>query len=321
MKVRLGYVALALALEKTTTSSTLTYARYSKMTSPEKQLNELKRVTYSNIEALEKIILYNIEKGIEFYRITSKLIPLATHPEVLWDFKKYFGVDYKLVGDLIKKYNLRVDTHPDQFDVINSLREDVVINTKRDFRLHEDIFTMMGLDERYAKMVIHVGSSQGGKEVAKQRFIDNYWTIEERTRKRIILENDDKVFNLQDVIDIYRETGVPIVLDIHHHRCNPTEQPIEELLPTVISSWKQERWVPKVHLSSPIEGAKDQRKHADYIDVVDLINLVELFKGFDQDVDIMLECKKKDLALYQLVDDIKEAKPEWEWLSPSVFTL
>lgn len=321
MKVRLGFVALVLGLDKVTTSSTLTYARYKKMVSEEKKLNELKRVTLSNVEDLYTILEYCLQTEVEFYRITSKLIPLATHPDVMWNWQKYFQIEFKRIGDLVKKFKMRVDTHPDQFDVINTIRPEVLEKTKIDFQLHHEIFEMMGLDNQYAKMVTHVGSGQGGKEEAKKRFIRQYKTIDEPVRRRLILENDDKVFTIKDVVDIYEEVGIPIVLDIHHHRCNPSSENIESFLPAIIESWDKEIWCPKVHLSSPRVGEKDQRKHADYIDVEDLIPLVELFKLKDQDVDIMLECKKKELALFKLIEDAKEVKPEWNWVTPTTFEL
>ncbi len=122
MIVRLGYVAIALNLEKTTSSSTLTYARYNKLNEDER-INKLKSVTYSNIKALEEILKYNINNNIHFYRLTSNLIPLATHPQVMWDYKIYFKKDFEHIGNIIKKSNMRVDFHPDQFNVINSTKK------------------------------------------------------------------------------------------------------------------------------------------------------------------------------------------------------
>lgn len=129
MIIRLGYVAIALNLDKVTSSSTLTYTRYLKM-----------NVTYSNIEALEKILRYNIDNNIHFYRMTSNFIPLATHPNIMWDYLKYFKKDLEYIGKLIKYNNLRVDAHPDQFNVINSDRESVVENTLRTFNMQVDLF-------------------------------------------------------------------------------------------------------------------------------------------------------------------------------------
>ena len=83
MRIRIGYVAISKALgKKVTSSSTVTFANYNKILSEEKRLEKLKTVTLSNLEDLEKILKYNIENEIHFYRITSALIPLVTHPEV-----------------------------------------------------------------------------------------------------------------------------------------------------------------------------------------------------------------------------------------------
>ncbi len=128
MIVRLGYVAIALKLGKVTSSSTLTYTRYNKLKNEEDKIKKLKEITYSNIKDLEKILRYNIENNIHFYRLTSKLIPLATHPKVMWDFIKYFEKDFKYIGKIIKESNMRVDAHPDHFNVINSDKENVVEN-------------------------------------------------------------------------------------------------------------------------------------------------------------------------------------------------
>ena len=102
MRIRLGYVAIALNLEKVTSSSTLTYSRYLKLDENER-LKKLKEVTYSNIEALEKILRYNIENNIHFYRMTSNLIPLATHPDVMWSYTKYFKKYFEYIGKIIKE--------------------------------------------------------------------------------------------------------------------------------------------------------------------------------------------------------------------------
>ena len=88
MKVRFGYVAIAMRLDKVTSSSPVTYKKYSSLDSERERLSLLKKVTQSNLNDLIKILNYNIENDIHFYRLTSKLIPLATHQEVLWDYSK-----------------------------------------------------------------------------------------------------------------------------------------------------------------------------------------------------------------------------------------
>lgn len=303
MKVRLGYVAIALNLGKLTSSSTLTYSRYLKLNEKEK-LEKLKKVTYSNLDALEKILKYNIENNIHFYRITSNLIPLATHPNVLWDYKKYFKKDFTYIGEIIKDNNMRVDLHPDQFNVINSVKEDVVKSTLLNLNTAVDIFELINYDE--GKLVIHVGSAQGGKEESIKRFIDNFNTFPDRIKKRIILENDDKIFTAKDVLNICKILKIPMVLDIHHHNCNNEKEDIEDLIEDIFQTWSDEKLPPKMHFSTPREFEND-KKHSDFINCVDFINFLDKIKNkVNIDFDIMIEAKKKDQALFELVDNLKK---------------
>ena len=303
MKIRLGYVAIALNLDKVTSSSTLTYSRYEKINSDSERINKLKEITSSNISALEKILRYNIENDIHFYRITSNLIPLATHPDVMWDYRKYFDKDFKYIGKIIKNSNMRVDSHPDQFNVINSDRESVVENTIKTLNMQVDLFEAM--DNEEGKLVIHIGGAKGGKEVAINRFIENLEKVPSRIKERLILENDDKTFSVKDVLYISKVTNLPMVLDVHHHNCKNEGENISEFIGDVFDTWNQENIVPKIHFSTPREFVND-RKHSDYIDAKEFLNFIKLAKDYsNRDFDVMIEAKKKDIALFKLIDDLK----------------
>lgn len=302
MRVRLGYVAIALNLNKVTSSSTVTYSRYNKLDENEK-LDKLKSVTYSNLLALEEILKYNIKNNIHFYRLTSNLIPLATHPEVMWDYAKYFKKDFEYIGEIMKKNNMRIDCHPDQFNVINSTKESVIESTIINLNTAVDIFELLRYKD--GKMVIHIGGSQGGKEESIKRFINNFKRFPKRIQEKLILENDDKVFTSSDVLNICRKLKVPMVLDIHHHNCKNNNENIEDLIVDIFNTWSNENLPPKIHFSTPKEFEND-RKHADYINPNDFINFIKLVKTkVDKDFDIMIEAKKKDQALFKLVEDIK----------------
>ena len=303
MKIRLGYVAIALNLPKVTSSSNLTYSRYSKMNTYEERLNKLKEVTKSNIDDLEKILNYNIENQIHFYRITSNLIPLGTHPEVRFEYRKYFKKDFEFIGNIIKKNNMRVDSHPDQFNVLNSIKKDVVKNTIESLRFQSQIFEDINYKE--GKMIIHIGSSQGGKEESIKRFINNIKYLPSEVLNRLILENDDKVFTPQDVLNICINTKLPMVLDIHHHVCKNDGKELKYILKDIFNTWDKEILPPKIHFSSPREFEKD-RKHADFINPQDFLDFIYLAKNeVNTDFDVMIEAKKKDLALKKLANDIK----------------
>lgn len=318
MIIRLGYVAIALNLGKVTSSSTLTYTRYLKL-NKEDRLKKLKEVTYSNIEALEKILRYNIDNNIHFYRMTSNFIPLATHPDVMWDYLKYFKKDLEYIGKLIKDNNLRVDTHPDQFNVINSDRESVVENTLRTLNMQVDLFEAMNYEQ--GKLVIHIGGAKGGKDIALDRFINNLKNVPKRITDRLILENDDKTFNAKEVLQICEKTNLPMVFDIHHHNCNNCEEDIKSLLPQIFKTWEDEELVPKIHFSSPREFEKD-RKHADYIDANRFLEFIYKAKeSVNKDFDIMIEAKKKDIALNILVKDLKKLTKDIKFIDSATLEI
>lgn len=319
MKIRLGYVSIALNLPKVTASSTVTYINYEKQSSDEKKLNKLKQVTLSNLNDLYTILQYNVEKDIHFYRITSQLVPLATHPEVdNWNYRKIFSRDFERIGNFIKVHNMRVDTHPDQFNVLNSIKDEVVEVTKRNLWFHVNLFEDLNYSE--GKMVLHIGSGQGGKEQSIKRFINNFNNYPKEISSRLILENDDKTFTTKEVLKICKELEVPMVLDVHHHKCNNDGESIGDLLKDVFSTWNKEILPPKIHFSSPREGEFD-RKHSNYINPNDFIEFVELSKSFERDFDIMLEAKQKDLALLKLIEDIKSIRSNWKWIDATTIEI
>ena len=73
------------------------------------------------------------------------------------------------------------------------------------------------------------------------------------------------------------------------------------------------RWV-----AYPRDTLKD-RKHSDFIDGQQFVDFIEMCKDFNKDIDIMIEAKKKDLALFDLVNSIKSLRKEWTWIDNSTF--
>lgn len=316
MKIRLGYVAISMRLgKKVTSSSLLTFKNYNKLNNKEEKINKLRSVALSNLNDLGKILKYNKENNIHFYRITSALIPLVTHPEVgYWGHREIFKKDFEYIGRIINENNMRVDTHPDEFNVINSTNPRVVANTKLNLICQTEWFDDMNYKE--GKMVIHVGGATGGKDAGIQRFINNFNEYPEEITSRLVIENDDKTYTAMEVLNLCERLHIPMVLDVHHHNCNNNGEKVEELLEKVFNTWDREKLPPKLHFSSPREYEND-RKHADYINANDFVKFVEKAKVLDRDFDVMLECKQKDEALYKLAEDIKIIKPNYEWIDES----
>lgn len=318
MRIRLGYVAVSMKLgKKITSSSSVTFKNYSKLNSKEERIRKLKSVALSNLNDLATILKYNIENNIHFYRITSALMPLVTHPEVgYWGHREIFKKDFEYIGRLIKDNNMRVDTHPDEFNVLNSTNPRVVSNTKVNLICQTEWFEDMNYDN--GKMVLHVGGATGGKKEGIERFIRNFKEYPEEITSRLIIENDDKTYTAEEVLSLCKTLHIPMVLDVHHHNCNNNGEQLEEFLESVFDTWNNEKLPPKIHFSSPREYEND-RKHADYIEASAFAEFIEKAKTLDRDFDVMLECKQKDEALYKLVEDLKIIRPDYEWIDGSTF--
>ena len=291
MKVRLGYACICNAI-KENSSSPYTYSEYLK----NKDFDKLNRVILSNLNGLDAIVDYNIKNNVHFYRMSSKIIPLATKDDVVFDYLNRYKCIYERIGNKIKNYNMRIDFHPDQFCVLNSTKKEVVENSFKILEYHYNLLDILGIKDKI--LVIHVGSSVLGKENSIARFINNFKKLPLYLQKVIAIENDDKIFNISDVCKIADKIGVPVVLDYHHHLCNKSQIDMIK----IINSWNG--MVPKVHFSSP-KNSRDFRSHNSYINSDDFINFLEDIKLYNTDIDVMIEAKMEDDALFRLVREIK----------------
>lgn len=311
MKVRLGYVAISKALD-ITTSSTITYTNYVNKGYDTKKLLE---ITKNNINALKEIMTYNVKNNIHFYRLTSKLVPLATHDKVSFNYITPFLNEYKEIGKIINDNNIRVDTHPDQYAVLNSMDKKIVKNTFEILEYHYKILNALNINNPI--IILHVGSMAGGKKASITRFINNFNKLPDHIKKCIAVENDDKTYNIKDVLYLCKKINVPMVLDYHHYVCNNDGEKIENYINDILNTWKNNN--AKFHFSSPKSMLKKEfRSHHDYVNPNDFIKFIELLKPYNKDVDIMLEAKAKDDALSRLVRQLKY-KTNYQFINDGTF--
>ncbi len=316
MKIRLGYVALSKALDNITTSSTITYTNYQKLDDNTRN-DKLDNIIKSNFIDLEKIINYNIKNNIHFYRLTSKFIPLATLSEVDFEYINRYKKEYQSIGNIINSSNMRLDTHPDQFCVLNSTDKKIVDNSISILKYHKNILSAFKI--KNPKILIHVGSSSFGKEKSISRFINNFKKLDTEIQNMLLLENDDKVYNIVDTLNLCKKINVPMVLDYHHYMCNNNGEKITSYILEIFDTWNKEDLVPKVHFSSPKNKTKkDMRSHHDYINSDDFINFIEQIKFINRDFDIMIEAKMKDDALFRLVRELKY-KTNYKFIDETTF--
>jgi UV DNA damage endonuclease len=303
--VRLGYVAMSMELANASPSKTMTFAQFQKITDRDAALHKLERIAQQNLHNTLRLMRHNVASEIHFYRLTSRLIPLANHEELLdWDYMKPLKSALSELGDYIKEHNIRVDFHPDHFVLINSMQPEILKNSLKTLKLHYLLLKGMGIDSKH-RCVMHVGGNYKETETSLERFIENWMVVPRSIQKMIILENDDTSFTLDDTLYLCEKLEIPLVFDYHHHLAHHENPNWEENWERVVGTWKHSPLQIKMHISSP-RSEKEFRHHSDYVDVDMFLKFLKEIKGSVPQIDCMIEAKKKDEALFRLMEEIKE---------------
>ncbi len=315
--IRLGYVAMSVHLKNCSPSQTMTYAQFTKMKNRTAAIHKLERIAISNLNNCLRLLKHNAGNNIHFFRFSSKLIPLANHEELLdWNYMKAIKEPLiKIKNFLEKQSDMRVDFHPDHFVLFNSPKVEILNNSIRTLAMHEALLKGMGQNPTH-RCVIHIGGGYDDKEKALEQFINNWGYIPPSLAKMIMLENDDNVFNINDTLYLCEKIGIPMVFDLHHHEANH-ESDWESQWERIIATWDQSPLPMKIHISSP-KSEKQFKAHADYIDDYAFITFLRKIKGSIKQLDCMIEAKKKDESLFQLVRELKKYD-DIEWIDESSF--
>lgn len=296
--VGLGFACISKSLKENGKFRTMSVKTYEGL-EPVERIRRLRSMSVDNLYNVYKIMLWCIENGITLYRLSSDLIPLGNYiPDWQWWEDPDIQNMCEKIKEIASENKIRISMHPDQFCVLNSDRAEVVKGSVVILEHHNKLSNLVG----NRILVLHVGSSVGGKEIAIERFIKNFNALNSDIKDKIVIENDDKTFNVEDVLSLCKQFGLPMVLDIHHHNCNHENDNLHELMERIKSTWKGQR--PKVHLSSGRSCPTD-RRHADFIDFEDYKQAIELVKD---DFDIMMECKEKDIAVLEIIKKVAEQK-------------
>jgi UV DNA damage endonuclease len=289
--MRIGYPCINLTI-KNQNPSTFRLKSYSE--------NRFNETVKNNLNHLLSVLNFNKKNNIYFFRISSDIIPFASHPVCDINWSDTFKEKLKEIGDFIIKNNIRVSMHPDQFVILNSKSEDIVKNSIRELQYHCKLLDSMRLPTS-AKIQIHGGGVYEDKEKAKKDFVNNFNNLlEESLKKRLVIENDDRSYSLQDCLDINSETGIPIVFDTFHHECLNNGETFQQAISSFIESWKYTTdGNPIVDYSSQSIGER-KGKHAKTLNKNHFVYMYNEFKNtikekqVDLDLDIMLEIKDKE---------------------------
>ncbi|MFX1463035.1 MAG: UV DNA damage repair endonuclease UvsE [Promethearchaeota archaeon] len=259
----------------------------------------------NNLNCLLKILEFNYINKIFFFRITSDLIPFASHPVMKFDWQEHFKTKFKEIGTYIKKNSMRITMHPGQYTVLNSKNEKVVQNSIKELEYHVNILNSLGLDSE-AKVITHVGGVYGDKKNSIKRFIERYRELDDKIKNHYVIENDDKYYQLKDCLLINQSTQMPIILDTYHHYCHNEGESLENAIKSISNTWKDRDGIPVLHYSSE-HPYKGKYRHADEIDLNHFKSFLKQTTNFN--FDLMLEIKNKEksalIAVKSLINDIR----------------
>jgi|TARA_R110000823_G_scaffold47817_2_gene121633 UV DNA damage endonuclease len=259
-----------------------------------------------NVQDLERIIDWNEANDIKFYRMSSDVFPWASEHgiESLPDYDQICKI-LKRCGDKATKYGQRITTHPGPFNKLTSPREQVVLNTIKDLEIHGQVFDLMGLPRTpYAKINIHVGAHYNDKSLALGNFCRNFDRLSPSVQHRLTVENDDKasLYSTKELCEeVYSRIGIPVVHDFHHHTFCTGEVDQEEALTMAAMTWGDVTPVTHYSQSRSVEHNDPKIKPQAHSD-----SYWEPVNTYGLPVDVMLECKHKEIGLYKMQKLLKE---------------
>jgi UV DNA damage endonuclease len=242
---------------------------------------------------LQRALDYCAANSIGCFRVNSQILPLRTHPRFGYEaalLGEQVIEQFRFCGELARRTGIRTTFHPDQFVVLGSIDPAVTTASLRELEHQAEVAEWIGAD----LIQIHGGGVYGDKRAALRRLAANAKRLSKRARARLALENDDRAYTPSDLLPLCRELGLPLVYDVHHHRCNPDGLTVEAATRLALSTWNRE---PLFHVSSPRHGWQggNPRPHADTIKLKDFPRFWERL-----DCTVEVEAKAKEQAVKAL---------------------
>jgi UV DNA damage endonuclease len=284
--IRFGYAAQNLSIPATT-NRTLRLANL-------EDADKVRGLVRENIASLRTIVEWNAAHGVGLFRIGQSLIPFASHPSFPYDWAGEHGDELRAAGELARSLGIRLSMHPGQYIQPGSPTAEVVERSLAELRYVTTLFDLIGSPD--AAIVLHMGGAYGDKSGSSARFV-RVLGQEAALLRYLAVENDERIWTVEEVADAANQINVPVIADTLHHALNPGELSLVEALDRALPTWRQRGVRPKVHISSQ-DPLKQPGAHAFGIDPADFEQLRAALG--DRDTDIMVEAKGKEQALIGL---------------------
>lgn len=272
-----------------------------------------------NIADIEPIIKWNADNGIWCYRLSSDMFPHITDPETLPYTIDFAAGALRAAGAAAKRYSQRITMHPGQYNQLATPNPDTLAKTFQDLSVHAEILDYMGVSPADGVIIIHGGGTYGDKPAAIDRWVKNFRALPVAVRRRLVIENDEKSYNINDVLVISQKTGIPVVFDMFHHQCymrlHPSETHLsyEEAFRRSIETWRGRSTRPLMHISEQYYHSQ-VGTHSNYINgglPAWLMRAVEHSKLTGWILDLEVEAKQKEQAILRLRKIIARDNPEF----------
>ena len=255
----------------------------------------------SNLECLRAVLEFNASHGLLFFRINSGFVPFASHEVCAFDWQACFRDKFASIGAFIREKGMRVSMHPDQFTLINSRDEEIFRRSCRELAYHADMLDLLGVDTS-ARIQIHVGGVYGDRAQSLRRFVSRCGLLEDKVRRRLAVENDDRNYTLRECLAVSGETGVPVIFDLFHHEVNCSGESTAEALALAAGTWSGGDGIPIVDYSTQSPAGR-RGAHANSLDTAAFLRFIGDSRDFD--FDLMLEIKDKEKSAVRAVELIK----------------
>ena len=264
----------------------------------------LVETTDNNLTCLREILRFNVAHDILFFRITSDLVPFASHPVCQFDWQDYFQDKFQDTGVYIRTHNIRISMHPDQFTLINSPDEEVFERSLRELIYHSEVLDLMELDTS-AKIQLHVGGVYGDKTTSIRRFVDRYNKLPDLVKRRLVIENDDRSYTVQDCLQVSGMSDIPVLLDSFHSEVNSSGENLPDAVSLASSTWGRNDGILMLDYSCQQKNGR-KGSHSGTVNIDHFRKFLETTQSYD--FDIMLEIKDKERSALKAVEVAKDDK-------------
>ena len=244
----------------------------------------------ANLACLGEMLAFNDAHNMRYFRITSDLVPFASHPVCRFDWAGCFREEFAALGRQALEGGVRITMHPDQFTLLNSPDRDVFRRSVKELEYHAGVLDAMGLDAT-ARIQIHVGGVYGDRPGSLRRFVERFRELPEDVRRRLTVENDERLYPLADCLSLHGETGAPVLFDAFHHAILNGGESLPDALAAAGRTWGPADGPTLVDYSSQQPGQR-AGTHAESLDEADFARFLR--ESQPHDFDLMLEIKDKE---------------------------